>query len=276
MDTQAERGPLSVPDDTRVRESHQPSYRRDLTSLLASSSRSSLWRSLSLPTSFPPEVPRLLSHHVVPSLTVASELKFLKRTLFMIAMPVSVRANELTPAREFTYATQLAVVISTIYWTLLAFVPQLILRPDPAFTVPTSSSTVPPLIRIPLKMDLAMHAAPAISLLIDFVFFERKYGKREALYGATAVAAMAGLWYACWVEYCAQQNGVCTYAPSLRSASILMRSCTSSVPFLDPQPFRDSRGYLFRGFWSRSRVILVAECPPPLTEPSVVRRIHQF
>ncbi|OCH95044.1 hypothetical protein OBBRIDRAFT_788778 [Obba rivulosa] len=130
-----------------------------------------------------------LAADFLPSLNA---LKFLKRTLFMIAMP-------------------LAVVISSIYWTLLTVMPHLILRPDLGPTTPTSSATVPALQRIPLKMDLALHAAPAISLLVDFLLFERKYPRLQARYGAIVVTAIAGIWYACWVEYCAQYNGVFPY-----------------------------------------------------------------
>ncbi|EMD38445.1 hypothetical protein CERSUDRAFT_113609 [Gelatoporia subvermispora B] len=136
----------------------------------------------------------------LPSLIL---LKAIKRALFMIAMP-------------------LAVVISSVYWTLLAFMPHLILRPDPATTVPTSSSTVPSFQRIPLRMDLALHAAPAMSLLVDFLLFERKYPKSQARYGATVIAAIAGLWYACWVEHCAQYNGVFPY-PFLTYSSFNVR-----------------------------------------------------
>ncbi|EMD32693.1 hypothetical protein CERSUDRAFT_143212 [Gelatoporia subvermispora B] len=136
----------------------------------------------------------------LPSLIL---LKAMKRALFMIAMP-------------------LAVLITSVYWTLLAFTPHLILTPDPATTVLTFPSTVPSCQRIPLRIDLALHATPAISLLSDFVLFERKYPKSQARYGATIMAAIAGLWYACWVENCAQYNGVFPY-PFLTQSPFTVR-----------------------------------------------------
>lgn len=105
---------------------------------------------------------------------------------------------------------QLAVVISSIYWTLLIFFPKLILRaPEPGELGPTSSDEVPELLRISRSLDLSLHAAPGTFLLLDFYLFELKYSKFHARYGGAAVAAVAGIWYACWVEYCASYNGTC-------------------------------------------------------------------
>lgn len=58
-------------------------------------------------------------------------------------------------------------------------------------------------------MDLALHAAPAISLLLDFFLFEKKYSKNQASYGGFVVASLAGTGYGWWVEYCAKHNGTC-------------------------------------------------------------------
>lgn len=105
-------------------------------------------------------------------------------------------------------------VISTIYWTLLLAFPQLILRKEEIFETafesePSSSAEAPHLARIPVKMDLALHAVPAISLLLDFFLFERKYTTKQATYGGFVVAAASGFWYAWWVEECAKYNGIC-------------------------------------------------------------------
>jgi hypothetical protein len=125
----------------------------------------------------------------------------------MIAMPVrpllsALHSSELTPP-------QLAVVISTIYWTLLLTVPHLILPPEPQQTVPTSSSEVPPLARLPLRHDLSLHALPGLSMLADFLLFERKYTSGAARIAAPLAATAYGVFYATWAEYCAQQNGNC-------------------------------------------------------------------
>jgi hypothetical protein len=112
-------------------------------------------------------------------------LKTLKRSVFIIAMP-------------------LAVVISSIYWTLLLAAPTLILPPSPQNTVPTSSSEVPALMRLPLEHDLALHAAPALALFADFILFERRYSAGAASYGAPAAALIYCAFYSTWVEYCAR------------------------------------------------------------------------
>ncbi|TCD60534.1 hypothetical protein EIP91_009930 [Steccherinum ochraceum] len=121
---------------------------------------------------------------------VLSLVKRAKRAVFMIAMP-------------------LAVVISTIYWTLLFTAPNLILRAEEA--EPSSSTKTPQLSRIPVEMDVSLHAVPAISLLLDFFLLERKYTPKQAIYGGFIVAAVSGLWYAWWVEECAKYNGAFPY-----------------------------------------------------------------
>ncbi|KAI0810924.1 FAR-17a/AIG1-like protein [Irpex lacteus] len=109
-------------------------------------------------------------------------------------------------------AMPLATVISSIYWTLLLLFPSLILRaPEPGEFGPTSSSSVPDLIRIPLSLDLSLHAAPGVALILDFFLFEEKFGKRTARVGGAAVAALAAVWYGSWVEYCASYNGIFPY-----------------------------------------------------------------
>ncbi|EIN07454.1 hypothetical protein PUNSTDRAFT_89781 [Punctularia strigosozonata HHB-11173 SS5] len=126
---------------------------------------------------------------IMPSVTVLAKLK---RNLFMIAMPI-------------------AVVISSIYWTLLLLFPALILQRDASELEPTSSSEVPELLRIPVSMDLALHAVPAVTLLFDFYLFETKFSSYEVKQRATIVAATWCLWYSSWVEYCASYNGSFPY-----------------------------------------------------------------
>lgn len=129
-----------------------------------------------------------------------STFRHLKRTLLMLAMPLSF-------------------VVSSIYWSLLLFMPHMMLRPldaiegfiQPDELVPSSSNAVPQLLRIPLPLDLALHAAPAISLLLDFSFFEKRYGKKRAFFGGIAVCTVAAVGYATWVEYCASYNGSFPY-----------------------------------------------------------------
>jgi hypothetical protein len=60
-------------------------------------------------------------------------------------------------------------------------------------------------------IDLSLHATPALTLLADFVFFEKKFSKNATSYGAPFAVALAALGYATFVEYCAAFNGTCKY-----------------------------------------------------------------
>ncbi|GLB35054.1 putative MFS general substrate transporter [Lyophyllum shimeji] len=113
-------------------------------------------------------------------------LRKCKRALFIVAMPLSV-------------------VISTIYWTLLLLFPTLILPPQPSGSTPTASADL--LLYLPLEIDLALHATPALTLLADFILFETSYSKRSLITTAPLAALLFGVWYSCWVEHCARSNG---------------------------------------------------------------------
>lgn len=63
--------------------------------------------------------------------------------------------------------------------------------------------------RLPLKHDLALHAAPGITLFLDFILFEMKYSHTAASKGAPLAATLFCVWYSSWVEYCASFNGAC-------------------------------------------------------------------
>ncbi|KAJ3927619.1 MAG: FAR-17a/AIG1-like protein [Lentinula lateritia] len=114
-------------------------------------------------------------------------LKPLKRILLIIAMPLSI-------------------TISSIYWPLLLLATQLILQNGSG--EPSSSPHAPqPLLRIPLPMDLSLHAVPALTLLVDFLLFEKKYTRKEIRYGGTSISVVYTIFYAWWVERCAGFNG---------------------------------------------------------------------
>jgi len=117
--------------------------------------------------------------------------RVVKRTLLMIALP-------------------LAFVISSIYWTLLLLFPSLILQKMSTEQEP-SSEAVPELLRIPLNVDLALHASPLISLLIDFFAFEKRYPAKHVKGVAPLVVLVSTIWYASWAEYCATFNGSFPY-----------------------------------------------------------------
>lgn len=85
--------------------------------------------------------------------------------------------------------------------------------------------------RIPLDIDISLHAAPAITLLLDFLLFETKFSKQRVRY-APLVVGVATLWYACWVEYCAQQNGgACVFFLPYCCDISLMRIFFTPVPY---------------------------------------------
>jgi hypothetical protein len=96
-------------------------------------------------------------------------------------------------------------VISLIYWPLVILSPQLILPPasDSANTAEISP------FRMPLWIDLALHATPALSILADFFLFESKYQWKDVQVGAPITTAAFALWYGLWVEHCGKINGVC-------------------------------------------------------------------
>ncbi|KDN51735.1 hypothetical protein RSAG8_00283, partial [Rhizoctonia solani AG-8 WAC10335] len=96
---------------------------------------------------------------------------------------------------------------------MLAF-PHLILPPIENSSEPTEPSSAPELpqfYRIPLKMDLALHLAPSVSLILDFFVLERKYTTRQLKTQAPFLAALAAVSYASWAEYCASKNGAFPY-----------------------------------------------------------------
>lgn len=66
------------------------------------------------------------------------------------------------------------------------------------------------LFRIPMNLDLTLHALPAISMILDFFVFERSYTDEETAFAVPFTAGMYGIGYGLWVEHCAKHNdGVC-------------------------------------------------------------------
>lgn len=115
----------------------------------------------------------MLTGLIIEMFPSSSTLRALKRHLFLIAMP-------------------LAVVISLIYWTLILLLPSLIVQSDD--------------LRLPLSIDLALHASPASALLVDFFIFDTKYEEREFKYRVPFAATVFAAWYGLWVEHCAENN----------------------------------------------------------------------
>ncbi|EPT06093.1 hypothetical protein FOMPIDRAFT_1110353 [Fomitopsis schrenkii] len=136
-----------------------------------------------------------LASDFLPSVTL---IRKAKRLVLMVALPI-------------------ATIVTTVYWTLLIFWTEMILAarpipidsPEPDELVPSFAD--PAIVRIPLKTDLAMHAVPAVALLIDFFLIERKYTRRQAIWGGTAMTVLACSVYAPWIEYCSEFNGSFPY-----------------------------------------------------------------
>jgi len=105
-------------------------------------------------------------------------------------------------------ALPLAVVISSIYWTLILLLPELIAQRDPNTE---SSSSPPAMYFIPIHIDLSLHLVPGLALLTDFIFLEQKFSESEARYGAPMIVVLATIWYSSWVEYCASFNSSFPY-----------------------------------------------------------------
>ncbi|WWC69613.1 uncharacterized protein I206_103556 [Kwoniella pini CBS 10737] len=127
-------------------------------------------------------------------LPAIQSLKTIKRVFLLFAMPVEL-------------------VISSIYWSIILFAPELMLPPNPELSSSSepSAEAKDPLFRIPLLMDLSMHALPAVALAIDFFFLEKKFKPPASNIGSFVLAATFGTGYSLWVEHCASINGSFPY-----------------------------------------------------------------
>ncbi|KAL1740628.1 FAR-17a/AIG1-like protein [Schizophyllum fasciatum] len=135
-----------------------------------------------------------------------SALRTTKRALMMVALPVSI-------------------VVSSIYWTLLNIAPFLLLAKEEPGEATPSSSEMLALMRIPFDIDLALHAVPAVSLLLDFFLFERKYSESAVRNGAPVAVVLSTIGYSSWAEHCAKHtNGVFPY-PFLTESPFWGRVC---------------------------------------------------
>ncbi|KAL1411217.1 hypothetical protein Q8F55_002168 [Vanrija albida] len=107
-------------------------------------------------------------------------------------------------------ALPVEITISAIYWPLILAAPSLMLPPK-LDAEPAVDGAPPALFWIPLWMDLGLHAVPAVSLIIDFFFLEKKYRPPTSTRTATLLAAGLGTAYALWAEHCNKQNGHFAY-----------------------------------------------------------------
>lgn len=90
-------------------------------------------------------------------------------------------------------------LVSVLYWSLMLL--------DPGLLNPAVAPGEEPF-RIPLKLDLALHAFPAILLWIDFLAFSPPLPRRAR---PALIASLATASYCVWMEYCAAGNGQYPY-----------------------------------------------------------------
>ncbi|KAF8311304.1 hypothetical protein DL93DRAFT_2157349 [Clavulina sp. PMI_390] len=106
-----------------------------------------------------------------------------------------VRAKRLTTMVSLPIAS----AVSSIYWSLIFFAPDLIL--PPAKPSPGQSASPINLAWIPLHVDLIVHLMPAVFLVLDFYLLENKFGSEDVGKWAPAMLMVFALWYSGWVEY---------------------------------------------------------------------------
>lgn len=149
----------------------------------------------------------------------------------MISLPVSDISHRRLTHQKLTDLPydlpQLSFVISSIYWSLILLLPQLILPPP---STPGAIQT-----GLPLPLDLALHASPLFTLLIDFFVFESKFSKTYVHRVAPAAVVVFTVWYASFVEYCATFNGFCEChrRPHSQTTHALGVAMSSPIPVLD-------------------------------------------
>ncbi|EKM82775.1 hypothetical protein AGABI1DRAFT_68712 [Agaricus bisporus var. burnettii JB137-S8] len=120
----------------------------------------------------------------------ARVLKLIKRSLLILSLPLNI-------------------VIASIYWPLILFFPAALLQE--AAGTPASDAMVDMLVYLPLHLDLAMHAVPAVALAVDFFIYEQKFGRKSTILAPLLAFAYA-IFYGSWVEHCSSRNnGVFPY-----------------------------------------------------------------
>jgi hypothetical protein len=92
-------------------------------------------------------------------------------------------------------STPLEVLISTLYWSLRAI--------DPALVLPEWAP------RLATSIDFGFHVIPALSLTLDLLFFSPPW-TIQAL-PATAVSSVIAFSYWFWIEVCYGRNGFYPY-----------------------------------------------------------------
>jgi hypothetical protein len=99
-----------------------------------------------------------------------------------------------------------------LYYPILLTRPELVL---PHAEKSAAAASVPRLLYRPLPVDFAIHAVPALSVLLDFLVFGTKFMRREVEVEASAYVFAFANWYACFLEWTASHNGDCEFPENL-------------------------------------------------------------
>ncbi|CAD6932650.1 unnamed protein product [Tilletia controversa] len=109
-------------------------------------------------------------------------------------------------------------LIAALYWTLLSISPDLLIMPSQTED-PLTGKIILTSIRLPIWLDLRLHAFPGVLMLIDYYFFSPAWSENTQ---ALVVGGAPTLVYIAWVTVCAHFNGHYPY-PLLTEASVLGR-----------------------------------------------------
>lgn len=124
-------------------------------------------------------------------------LRKLQRPLLAITLPVSC-------------------IVTLIYWSLLIFIPSLIIpaesvQLDPSLDLAGTPQVLPESTRLPLAHDFLLHVVPTAAQILDFLLFHRSYPKRTLSFSAPIVHAIAGICYAFFIEFHCSVDGTYPY-----------------------------------------------------------------
>ncbi|KAE8211492.1 hypothetical protein CF327_g4750 [Tilletia walkeri] len=115
-------------------------------------------------------------------------------------------------------------LISALYWSLLSISPDLLIMPSKIEDPNNPGAFILHSIRLPMFLDLRLHAFPGVLMLIDYYAFSPAFSKATH---AAIVGGVPTVLYISWATLCAQMNGKYPY-PLLTEASIPLRAAIYS------------------------------------------------
>lgn len=116
------------------------------------------------------------------------------RTILCFFPSVDPQRGTLTiPRRSVLCSSQVSTLISLLYWSLLTVNPDLLTPPRQIADPDNPGQILFESVRLPLALDLALHALPATFLWLDFLLFSKPFPKsvRPALVSVAATVAYA-------------------------------------------------------------------------------------